>query len=168
MKKLISTEQNNANIARVIELLADTPAKLEKLSQTFPDPAGLRQPLRPGGRSFSQILAHLLNCEARCAEAITLALLEHEPLLVSIHPERQLAKLLQLELLPFSDLLTYFKLRRAILLNVLITLTEEQWARTIREADKQRRESVYLQARSQTLHEFDHLAEIGERLAGGS
>ncbi len=163
MKKIISTEATNVNIAKVRDLLADTLRKLERLSKHF-STERLRQPLGSGQRSFIEDLAHLINCEARSSEAIYLALLADEPLFTDIHPERQLGKLLRYDLLAFSDLLAYFKLRRTILLRVLGSLTEDQWSRSIREAGKKRKESVYWRARSIAMHELEHLSDIESKL----
>jgi len=163
INKLVSTKQTQANIFKVTELLVDTPHKLMLLSARLSS-AQLRQPLAPDERSFTETLVHLLNCEARSTEAIILALLEKEPLIAKIHPERQLGKLIQFEQLPTPDLLAYFKLRRTVLLNVLNSLTEPQWARTIREEGKKRRESVYWQARGLALHEAEHLSDIEGKL----
>jgi hypothetical protein len=159
MKKSLSTELTQANITQVLALLTSTPEKLEKVSQPLTVPQ-MSQPIRPGERSPTEILAHLLHCEARAAEAIYSALLLKEPLLLGIHPERQFGRLVRYDLLPFADLLAYFKFRRTVLLHVLASLTESQWARTIREEGKKRRESVYWQARGQALHEVEHLAEL--------
>jgi hypothetical protein len=159
MKKSLSTELTKTNITQVLALLTDTPEKLEKVSQPF-IVAQLSRPPGPGERSPTEILAHLLHCEARTAEAIYAALLVQEPLLLSIHPERQFGNLVRYDLLPFADLLPYFKFRRQVLLRVLASLTESQWGRTIREEGKKRQESVYWQARSLALHELEHLAEL--------
>jgi hypothetical protein len=162
-KKTISTELTDQNIASVIALLTETPVRLETLSASLRD-VQVHQPLGPGERSFTQVLAHLLNSEARSTEAIYLALLGDEPFIPDIHPERQWGKLLKLEQLPFSDLLSYFRLRRTILLRVLTSLTEAQWTRVIREQRKKRKESVYRLARSLALHEFEHLSDLRAKL----
>jgi hypothetical protein len=164
MKKAISTEQNAENISAVTEILAGTHASLTALRGPL-TATRLREPLGPGERSFTEVLAHLLHCEARTAEAIYLALMVNEPLLAAVHPERHIGKLLRYDQQPFDDLLAYFKFRRTVLLRVLGELTEKQWARTVREPGKQRQESVYLQARVQALHEADHLAAVEALLA---
>ncbi len=166
MKKTLSTEMTSANITQVLALLASTPEKLEKASQLF-TVAQLSQPIRAGERSPTEILAHLLHCEARTAEAIYAALLLKEPLILAIHPERQFGKLVRYDLLPFADLLAYFKFRRTVLLRVLASLTESQWGRTIHEEGKKRQESVYWQARGQALHELEHLAELENQSESG-
>ena len=163
MKKSISAEPTKANRTKVTELLADTPARLESLSKPL-SAEQLCQPLGDGERSFTEDLAHLIHCEARSSEAIYLALLMDEPVFPDIHPERQWGRLLRLDLFPFQDLLAYFKFRRAVLLRVLASLTEEQWTRVIREEGKKRKESVYWRARTIAMHELDHLADLQRKL----
>lgn len=163
MKKAISTDLTNANILKVMELLAETPSQLESLSKPLSDEQ-LRQPLGKGERSFTEDLAHLLHTEARSSEAIYLALLLEEPLLPDVHPERQWGNLLRYDLLTFSDLLSYFKIRRLVLLRVLASLTESQWRRMIRETGKKRQESVYWRARTIAMHELDHLNDLQSKL----
>ena len=163
MKKAISTDLTSTNIAKVVELLADFPVQVESLCTSLSDEQ-LCQPLGAGERSFTEDLAHLIHTEARSAEAIYLALLMNEPLIPDIHPERQWGKLLRYDLLSFYELLAYFKVRRAILLRVLGSLAEEQWARTIREAGKKRQESVYWRARTIAMHELEHLTDLQSKL----
>jgi hypothetical protein len=163
MKKTISTDLTGTNIAKVMEALAETPPQLERLSKPL-SAEQLCQPLAPGERSFTEDLAHLIHTEARSSEAIYLALLVDQPLVPDIHPERQWGKLLKFDLLPFSELLAYFRLRRLVLLRVLTSLTETQWARSIREAGKKRQESVYWRARTIAMHELDHLTDLEHKL----
>jgi hypothetical protein len=165
MKKAVATDLTSANIARVMELLADSPMQLECLCKSLSEEQ-LRQPLGEGERSLTEDLAHLIHTEARSAEAIYLALLLDEPLVPDIHPERQWGKLLRYDLLSFHDLFAYFKLRRTVLLRVLDSLTETQWARSIREAGKKRQESVYWRARTIAMHELAHLTDLQNKLSG--
>ena len=164
MDKTISTQQTAANVAAVLDLLANTPIRLENSSQQLADQQ-LRHPLGQGERSLTEILAHLINCEARSAEAIYLALLADEPVLVDIHPERQLGKLLRYDQLAFGDLLAYFKFRRIVLLRVLASLKETGWSKAIRQEGKQRKETVYWLARSLVLHELEHLSDLETKLS---
>lgn len=163
MKKQVSTEQTDANIKEVIRLLAETPEKLERLSRGLSEEQ-LHRPLGAGERSFTEVLAHLLHCEAITSESIQLALLKDEPLLAGIHAERDLGKLLRLDLLPFPELSNYFILRRKILLCVLNSLDDKQWSRCVREEEKRRKESVYWRARGQALHELEHLLDLANKL----
>jgi hypothetical protein len=164
MKKAISPELTTSNVAKVIDLLAETPGKLQSLSKGLLLER-LHLPLAPGERSPTQVLAHLINSEARSSEAIYLALLVDEPVFIDIHPERQWGKLLRYDLWPFSELLAYFSLRRAVLLRILSSLDEAEWSRSIREEGKQRKESIYWRARSIALHEVEHLADLEDKLA---
>jgi len=165
MKKSISTELSPANIAKVMETLAESPIRLEALSKSVSAPSGkLRQPLGKGERTATEVLAHLINGEARSSEMIYQALLTNEPFFAEIHPERHWGKLLRFDLLDFSDLLAYFKLRRKVLLRVLSGLKEKDWARAVREEGKQRKESVYWRARSLALHESEHVDELERKI----
>src|SRR5688572_21145311 len=103
MEKTISTDLTNANIAKVMGVLAETPAQLEGLSKSLSE-AQLRESLGAGERSFTEDLAHLIHSEARTSEAIYLALLLEEPLMPNVHSERQWGKLLRYDLLSFQDL----------------------------------------------------------------
>lgn len=163
MKKKISTEQTKANIEEIIALLAASPAELIRLRNGLADEA-LHRPLGPGERSFLETLAHLINCEDRSAAAIYSALLVKEPLMVKIHPERQLGQLVHFETYPVTDLLAYFSFRRQVMLDVLAGLSEKQWGRVIREEGKKRKESVYWQARGLALHELEHLTDLAVKL----
>lgn len=163
MEKSIPTQLSNANVATVTALLRATAAQLTAMSTGQTDDM-LRRPLRPGERSFVGIVGHLLNSEARIAEAIGLALLVDEPLLAGVHPERHWGPLLRYHEMPVSALIDYFALRRDILLRVLESLTPAQWARTTRQTGKQRQESIYLWARSLALHEREHVMEAAAGL----
>jgi len=132
MKKQISSEQTDSNIKEVMGLLRETPAKLEGLSKGLSD-RRLHEPLGSEERSFVEALAHLINCEAITSESIYLALMLNEPLKANIHAERDLGKLLRFDLLPFAELMAYFKIRRTILMRILEALTEKEWSRVMRE-----------------------------------
>ena len=163
MKKSISTNQTEANITKIKDLLQASPSQLKQLSQTR-SPEKLREPLATGERSFVENLAHLLNCEARTTENIYLALIVNEPFVHKIHPERQFGQLIQFEQFLVAELLTYFQFRRTVLMQLLNSLTDKQWSRTIREEGKKRQESVYWLAHSLALHELEHLTDLKEKL----
>ena len=163
MKKSISTEQTSANIAKVMEVLTESPTRLEAWSKPL-TAEQFRQPLGKGERTPTEVLAHMINGEAISSEMIYQALLVKEPFFADIHPERDWGKLLRFDLLDFQDLLAYFKIRRKILLRVLSSLKEENWSRCIREEGKQRKESVYWRARTIAMHELDHLGDLESKL----
>lgn len=144
-------------------MLIETPERLETLRKGLSDQQ-LHEPLGSGERSFTEVLAHLINTEARSSDAIYLALLADEPLVVDIHAERDWGKLLRYDLLPFAELMAYLRFRRTVLLRVLTSLTQEKWSRCIREERKQRKESVYWRARGMALHELEHLQDLEIKL----
>lgn len=161
--KQIPTEQTEANIRDVLRLLAEIPTRLESSSKGLTEEQ-LREPLGEGERSFTEVLAHLLNVEARTTEAIQLSLLVNEPELVTVHAERQFGKLVRFDAFPFGELLVYFKLRRMVLMRMLFQLKEGQWARTSREGGKKRAESVYWKVRALVSHELEHVNELEEKV----
>lgn len=163
MKKAIATDQTRENIAKVMEVLTESPARLEALSKSV-SAEKLRQPMGKGERTASEVLAHMINGEARSSEMIYQALLVDEPFFADIHPERDWGKLLRFDLLDFSDLLVYFIVRRKVLLRVLSGLKETDWGRVVREEGKQRKESVYWRARTIAMHELDHLGDLEQKL----
>jgi hypothetical protein len=164
MKKSIATALTSANIAKVLEALSESPSKLEALSKSLTGQQ-LRKPLGIGERSVTETVAHLINSEARVSESIQLALLIEEPLIANIHSEKEWGKLVRFDLLEFSELLTYFTIRRKVLLRVLSGLQEKDWARTVREEGKQRKESVYWRARTIAMHELEHLEDLERKLS---
>jgi hypothetical protein len=163
MKKQISTTQTDSNIKEVVRLLSKSSERLAVLSKGLSE-IQLEQPLGSNERSFKETLAHLINTESISSGAIYLALMLDEPMLPAIHAERDLGKLLRFDLLPFSELMMYFTTRRTVLLRILVSLTEDQWSRSIRENGKQRRESVYWRARGLALHELEHLQDLELKL----
>lgn len=163
MKKQISAEQTEDNVRAVLQLLTEMPSKWEALSKHI-SARQLRTPLAPGERTPTEMLAHILHCEAITANAIYLALLLDEPNLPEIHAERDLGKLLRLDMLSFEELLSYFKIRRTILLRVLAPLTEKKWSRVLQESKKARKESIFWRARGQALHELEHALDLETKL----
>ena len=163
MKKSITTDQTPDNIAKVMEVLTESPTRLEALSKSVAVER-LRQALGTGERTPTEVLAHVINGEARSSEMIYQALLVNEPFFADIHSERDWGKLLRFDLLDFSELFAYFIIRRKVLLRVLSGLKEKDWGRAVREEGKQRKESVYWRARTIAMHELDHLGDLESKL----
>ena len=113
MKKAISTDLTQTNITSVLSILTEMPQKLEQLLSELSSEQRNR-PLAEGERTFTEVLAHLINCEERNSETIYLALLRDEPLVPDLHAERDWGKLLRHDLFESSDLIDYFKLRRMV------------------------------------------------------
>lgn len=163
MKKQISTAQTDSNIKEILRLLSETPERLAGMSKGLSEKR-LHESLGVGERTFTETLAHVINVEAVSSEAIYLALMLDEPILHDIHAERDLGKLLRFDLLPFAEMLSYYRVRRTVLLRILESLSNEQWSRSIRENGKQRKESVYWRARGLALHELEHILDLERKL----
>jgi hypothetical protein len=163
MTKKLSSDLTSENISKVLEILTETPKKLEALSKGL-SKEHLREPLGKGERSFTEDLTHLINGEARSAEMIYQALLVDEPFFADFHPDRDWGKLTRFDLLDFSDLLDYFKIRRKVLLRVLSGLKEAEWSRVVQEEGKKRKESVYWRARTIVMHELDHIEDLEKKI----
>jgi DinB superfamily len=160
MKKSISTDLTPENITLVMQMLGGASDRLDRYAKSH-SAKQLTTPLGKGERRPTEVLAHILHCEARSSEAILLALTSDEPELTRVHPERDFGKLVRYDLQPFAELVEYFRFRRAVLMRVLEGLTPAKWVRVVREPGKARKESVYLLARGQATHEEVHLAELG-------
>lgn len=163
MAKAISTKQSTANINTLLNSLRRTPVNFAAWGAARSEDQ-CREPLGEGERSLVEDLAHLIHCEADTSYAITMALMIDQPLIHDLHPERDWGRLLKVDALPFDDLLAYFRVRRAILLRVLESLTDDQWERSIREHGKKRQQTVYRLVRSLALHELDHLTDLEAKL----
>ena len=120
--KMISTDCTPANQAHILQLLGSAPGRLAEICQGISEAQARRAP-ESGERALVEIVAHLLNSEARAAEVLFQALLLNEPLIPPIHPERQWGPLARYDRLPLADQVAYFRLRRAVLLPVLTGLT---------------------------------------------
>jgi len=164
MTKAISPDQTPKNIAKVMEVLNESPLRLEALSKSVSANI-MSQPLGKGERTPIEVLAHIINGEAKSSEMIYQALLVHEPFFADFHPDRNWGKLTRFDLLGFSELLAYFKIRRKVLLRVLSGLKKKDWSRAVREEGKQRKESVYWRARTIAMHELDHVGDLEKKLS---
>ncbi len=130
----ISTDQTAENIEAVLSLLAGMPSRLEALAGQL-TPEQQITPVGLGERTPTEMLAHMLHCEAVSVEMITLALSRKEPLISGIHPEGDFGKLFNLSQYDFDHLRTYYDLRREFLL-MLSGLSDRQWSRTVRKEGK--------------------------------
>jgi hypothetical protein len=166
MKKSVSTEPTKATINAILNILSETPQKLNLFANSLSAEAA-QVPLGEGERSFHEDLAHILNVEAISSQSIYLALMLREPLLHPVHAERDWGKLLRYDLLEIPDLLAYFKFRRVVLLRVLNSLSDAQWLLVVREENKARKESIYWRARGLAMHELEHLTDLEKKLTQG-
>jgi hypothetical protein len=157
----ISTNPTEANIDKVLALLAETPERLAALSEGF-SAVQLDQPLAPGEWSQKQILAHLIACAEVRSNRIYFAVLLDDTAVPDVHPQRQWERLLRYADRPYADLLADFMLRRQVLLSVLKPLPKHDWMRAV-QGDK-RKQTVFNLARNIALHEYGHCNDMQGKL----
>lgn len=145
-----------ANIAEVLALLVETPARIAAAT-TILDETQLHHQPDPKAWSIAQILAHLRGCDDVWAHTIYAMLTTENPHMPVFHP-REWSKVVSYGRLPFITSLQSFTLKRAELVAVLQKLPEGKWARTAVLGNHTH--SVYSQARRLALHEATHCAEI--------
>ena len=155
-KKSIPTVFSDSAVKCIYLILDSTYDELLNLSKQIPD-QDHSKPLNPGRRSFRENIIHILNMEELNLMLLAQALIIDKPEVLKIHSERDIGKLKIFEPLSTKELLSYFKLRRKILLNLLQSLSREQWSRVIIEKNKTRQESVYWRTRTLALHEYEHI-----------
>lgn len=146
------------NREKILGILADTPARLQGLSQVR-SAVGRSTPLAPDQWSLTEVLAHLNACADLSTEAIYYAILVDNPVLPDVHPQRNWANLLRYDKFSFEEQLVSFTFKRKVLLGQLSGMSKSQWERPVTRRGK-RQENLYRVARSLALHEFEHLAQL--------
>ena len=158
-----STRITANNITTICATLRRIPDELEQLGSALTQ-SQLDEPMAQGERSPRRVLAHILNCESVSFRAIHFALLLDAPYMPRIHAERDWGKLTRYEQFSYAEMLAYFRFRRRALMSVLDRLDESEWGRAFQPEGRKKPDSVYLQARGMALHEFEHLADLREKL----
>ncbi len=163
LHKRLTTKPSDERIELILQVLAASPGRLQKLSSGLSD-SELTTPLGEGERSFKRDLTHLIYCAERGTEPIFHALILKEPLIPRIHAERDWGALMQYEAFEIAELMAYFNFRRKALLRILRGLSREQWDRSVQREGVRRTESVYYSARGLCLHELGHLEDLAGKL----
>jgi len=143
-------------IEEMLRLLAETPLRIETSCNAL-DEAQLH--LKPDKKSWSanDILAHLRACADVWGDTIQAMLREDEPVLAHISPRTWLKRTNYPDL-PFAESFESFAHQRQELLQTLNDLAFAEWSRgaTI----KNRRHTVFSQARRMALHEVTHCQQL--------
>jgi len=150
-----------AAVEDVLRLLSETPYRITGAGR---DRNGDQLHLRPDKQSWSanDILAHLRACADVWGETIQTMLAEDDPALAHISPRTWLTKTDYLGL-PFQESLQSFIDQRSELLRTLYDLELAGWSRGA--MIKDRRHTIFSQARRMALHEVTHNEQI-EALLG--
>ncbi|HMQ69457.1 MAG TPA: DinB family protein [Ignavibacteria bacterium] len=159
VKKSIPAVQSESAVKNIFTILISTHDELYKLSKLIPE-KDHNKPLISGKRSFRGNLIHLLNIEEVYSMTLLQAITVDSPEVFRIHPERDIGKMKLFDQMSTNELLSYFKLRRKILTDLLKSLSKDQWSRVIIEKNKARKESVYWRMRVVALHEYEHIQII--------
>ena len=163
LHKRLTTKPSDERIKLILQVLAASPGRLQKLSAGLSD-SELTTPLGEGERSFKRDLTHLIYCAERGSDRIFQALLLEAPFMPRIHAERDWGALMQYEAFEIAELMAYFNFRRKALLRILRGLSREQWDRSVQREGVRRTESVYYSARGLCLHELGHLEDLAGKL----
>lgn len=145
-----------AEIEIVLRLLAETPGRIAAAAEGLD---GDQLQRRPEAKTWSvnDNLAHLRACADVWGETITAMFREDEPTLKHVSPRTRLKKT-DYPALPFQESFRDFVDQRRALLQLLGDLSLAEWSRgaTI----KERRHTVFSQARRMALHEVTHCQQI--------
>ncbi|MCL4265385.1 MAG: DinB family protein [Anaerolineae bacterium] len=150
------TTITSANIAEVLALLVETPARIATATAVLTE-TQLHTPPSAKEWSIAQILAHLRGFDDVWTHTIYAMLTTENPHMPVFHP-REWSKVVGYGRLPFTTSLQSFTLKRVELVVVLQKLPEEKWARPAMLGNHTH--SVFSQARRLALHEATHWAEI--------
>lgn len=145
-----------AEIAIVLGLLTGTPQRIAAAIGALNDDQ-LRQ--RPDKKTWSanDILAHLKSCADVWGETIAAMLRDDEPALEHVHP-RTWQKRTNYPEMPFQESFRDFVDQRRALLQMLNELPFADWSRGA--MIKNRRHTIFSQARRMALHEVTHCEQI--------
>jgi hypothetical protein len=145
-----------AEIAKYLNLLAETPRRIRRATQGFDE---VRLQFKPDKDSWSinDILAHLRSCADVWGASIDAMLAAENPTVPYRHP-RQWIKKTDYPELPFHGSLQVFVEQRQKLLKVLKPLAFEDWSRGA--LIKGREHTVFTQVRRMAQHENEHCGQI--------
>lgn len=143
-------------IKEALDLLTDTPRRIAAVIEALD---GDQLHLRPDEKTWSvnDILAHLRACATVWGETIAAMLQEDEPALKHVSPRTWLRKTNYAEL-PFQESFRDFVDQRRALLQMLNDLEFADWSRGA--MIKDRRHTIFSQARRMALHEATHCEQI--------
>jgi uncharacterized damage-inducible protein DinB len=149
-------EVTSTEIEQVLKSLAETPHRLATASSGL---ESARLQSKPDEKSWSanDILAHLRACADVWGNSIQAMLAQEAPTLRHVSPRTWIRKTDYLEL-TFSESFQAFADQRNQLLNTLKNLDFEAWSRGA--LIKERRHTVFSQARRMAHHENEHCEQI--------
>lgn len=149
-------EITSTEIEQALKSLAETPHRLATASSGLEN-AQLQTKPDETSWSANDILAHLRACADVWGKTIQAMLAQETPTLRHVSPRTWIRKTDYLEL-PFRESFQAFADQRNELLNTLKNLDFAAWSRGA--MIKERRHTVFSQARRLAQHEHDHCEQI--------
>ncbi len=156
MKIKIKNSIENKSVQKVIRLLEESLHGIENRTQGI-DPRQLQARPDPDSWSAVEILAHLHACESIWGKSIEKMLEENNPIIHDPHP-RNWNKLSDFSVLSFDESFKIYTFNRKNLISILIKLSSDEWAKS--GWIKNKKHTVFSQARRMALHEYDHLDQL--------
>jgi len=144
------------NTQLVISLLEKMPYEITNRTLGI-DPRQLQTRPNPESWSAVEILAHLHACATIWGLSIEKMLQENDPILENLHPGNW-DKLSYYSAMSFDESFKIYKSNRRNLISRLIMLSPEEWGKI--GWIKNKKHTVFSQARRMALHEFDHLEQF--------
>lgn len=156
MKIKIRNSIENKSIQMVIGLLEKSPLEIETRTKGI-NPKKLQTRPDPDSWSAVEFLAHLHACATIWGKSIEKMLQENDSDIDDLHP-RKWDKLKDFSVLPFDESFKIYIWNRKNLISKLLTLSLEEWAKS--GWIKNKKHTVFGQARRMALHEFNHLEQF--------
>ena len=156
MKIKIKNSIENITIQMVINLLENSPLEVKNRTLGI-DAWQLQTRADPKSWSAVEILAHLHACATIWGKSIAKMIEENDPNIDDLHP-RKWEKLPVFSIMSFEQSLQEFNRHRRILISRLISLSADDWGKS--GWIKNKKHTVFSQARRMALHEFDHLDQF--------
>jgi hypothetical protein len=149
-------QATEAEIEIVLRLLTETPGRIATVTWNM-NADQLHQKADAKSWSASEILAHLRACADVWGETMEAMLREDEPAVKHVSPRTYMKKT-EYPRLPFQESFQSFVDQRRALLHALHDLTLAEWSRGA--MIKNRRHTVFSQARRMALHEVAHSDQL--------
>jgi hypothetical protein len=149
-----------SQIADLLRLLADTPARLEALSRGVNDQR-LHHPPNEGAWSANEILAHLRACADVWGGSIQSMIERDQPTLRYVSPRTWIRKTSYASQ-PFSESLQAYATQRRDLVRALGALEPADWARgaTFTGTTRGREQTIQSYVRRIVAHEQEHCEHL--------
>lgn len=161
MKIKIRNSIENNSIQMVIGLLENSPREIENRTKGI-NPKKLQTRPDPDSWSAVEILAHLHACTTIWGKSIEKMVNENNPTIDDLHPGKW-EKLRHFSALSFDESFKIYTCNRRNLISILKKLSPDEWGKS--GWIKNKKHTVFSQARRIALHEFGHLDQFEQNFS---